>query len=389
MKFLLYIYLLLNKRIFMEIKDLKTNILNYCEGLNLPKTVEELTKFKNLFEYKWNQEIKSINIVDILTLKEYKYNVDYHTFSIEFHENETLYEDDNTIRITKKFSCIDYNLFETIRDLNENDKIRICCDVKSISILNRRIHEDNSLLISIHFNLISFELVEKYNHELEFEKLENSFKKTQITNSNYSNIAKSFDNLLDILLELDDLKYKSSELKTDLNNFQNEVFNKKNLEEFNLKKGVINYYNNLEFKTICEIYFISKDNIKFKLNYKNKTFWITSKKYNPELQKITFFLKEKSSVEIDFKINSIHDTFNSIDVELVTIQKNYKVKLFGRFIKLEVYWFGIYIFLFILSIITLSKVNFYGITPFLFKLTLWVFIGYVINKLGVKYFYKN
>lgn len=383
----------------MEIKDLKINIINYCNKLNLPKTLEELSKFKKLFEHKWEQEIKTINIIDVLTFKKHEYNVDYHTFSIEFDENEVLSQNNDIIKTTHTFSCLDYTLFENIKNLNENDKIKINCNVKHISILNRRIHTDNSLLISIHFNLISFEIVEKYNHEVEFEKLENSLKKTEtisnttdtfINNSLHNNTEiKSFNNLLNKLIELDELKFKSSESKTDLNHFQNEVYNKKNLEEFERKKLDIKNYNGLEFKTISTIHLISKDNIEFKVHYKNKTFWLNSKKYKEELQKTTFFLKEKSSVEIDFKIKDTRNNLTSIEIDLVTIKPNHKVKLFGTYIKLEYFWLGIYIFLFIISTITLSKINSYEITSFLIKLTLWILFGYTINKVGVKYINKN
>ena len=111
--------------------------------------------------------------------------------------------------------------------------------------------------------------------------------------------------------------------------------------------------------------------------------------YDKNLKNITFFLKNNSSVEISFKIKEIKDVLNSFNIELTSIKKNYRVKLFGNFIKLEFLYLSIYLFLVLFTLILFSNINFFGVISFLTKLTFWVGFGYVINKLGVKYIYKN
>ena len=119
-------------------------------------------------------------------------------------------------------------------------------------------------------------------------------------------------------------------------------------------------------------------------------FFFKDSKYYKNLQKEVFFLKNNSSVEINFKINEIKDPFvGSINIELLSIKKNNKVKLFGKFIKLEFLYLCIYIFLISFTLILFSKINFLGVIPSLIKLTFWVGLCYIINKLGVKYIYKN
>ena len=140
----------------------------------------------------------------------------------------------------------------------------------------------------------------------------------------------------------------------------------------------------MEFKTICEISEIREQIIDFNLYFRNKLFCLRDSRYNKILQKEVFFLKNNSSVEISFKIKEIKDDLTSFNIQLLSIKKNNKVKLFGKFIKLEHFWLGIYISLILYTLVLFSKINFYGVIPLIFKITLGVFFGYILNKLLIK-----
>jgi hypothetical protein len=223
-------------------------------------------------------------------------------------------------------------------------------------------------VIEIKFKINSFDVVEKFDKEIEIKKLEekilkkketeneskdNRINETISTNNNLNQIGeiKSFNDVLDFLFELDVLRYNSKHVNSTLNSFQNEVFNEKNLNEFNSKKELLKKYIGLEFNTICETREIREQIINFKLYFRNKVFYLRDSLYDKNLQKGVFFLKNNSYVEISFKIKEIKDTLNSIDIELLSIKKNNKVKLFGKFIKLEYFWLIIYVFLFLITLI--------------------------------------
>lgn len=247
-------------------------------------------------------------------------------------------------------------------------------------------------LISIGFEIISFEVIEKVNliekkeviNEIENLKLELKNPNHIVIPKVVYNKPKSFNDVLDFFIELEVLRYNSRHLNSTLNSFQNKVFNEKNLNEFNSKKEILKNYIGLEFKTICEISEIREQIIDFNLYFRNKLFCLRDSRYNKILQKEVFFLKNNSSVEISFKIKDIKDDLTRFNIELLTIKKNNKVKLFGKFIRLEHFWLGIYLSLILYSLILFSKINFYGVIPLLFKITLGVLFGYIINKLLIK-----
>lgn len=392
----------------MNLIDLKNNIINYCENIKYPESYVEHIKFKKLFDYEWKEIIKDYRIIDTITYKK--------PFEISFENNNIYFEEKYNINqryVVRKTSgyvydsdVISFNfqiivkndLLEIIKKLDEGDiiKLEISGFIKSVESvnLNNQIQCSHNY-INIIIEIFEFKLIEKkeFNHDIESLKLELK-KQPQIEIQNKEKIylkINSFKDLLNVLLELDDLKYQSRQTKSDLNSFQNKVFNEKKIEEFNTKKKGIENYIGLEFNTICEVSEIRENIIGFKLYYRNKVFFFRDSQYDKNLQKEVFFLKNNSSVEINFKINEeIKDPFlYSINIELLSIKKNNKVKLFGKFTKLEFLYFGIYTLLVSLTLISFSKINFFGVIPFLIKLTLWVGFGYIINKLGVKYIYKN
>lgn len=385
----------------MNILELKENLIDYCNTLIYPQSFEEHIKFKKVFDYKWKQEINNITITDLLTFKKpFNKIIDiekpYFTELYKFNERHNIinspYDSD---KIFFNFDIIPNKEFiENINTLNEGDfiKIKINSFIDSIDSINKNNQNQcSSNCIVIKLKISSYEIIEKIEFEQDIKKIEQELTKKNENKEKSSlvNSFKSLNQLLDNLIEIKELQYKSKQRKSNLNSFQNEVYNKKNLEDFNLKKDIINYVTGLEFNTICEIRYISKDKIDFTIKYKNKIFFLDSKNYKKELQETIFFLKEFSSVEISFKLIKIQETINSIDIELISIKKTNKVKLFGKYIQLEVVWISIYVFLISFTLIKFSDINYFGVIPFIFKLTLWVSFGYVINKLCVKYLYKN
>lgn len=395
-----------NKR-KINILDLKELISSYYNQFNIPKNSDEFIDFKKVFELSWKNKKDTILFEDILTFKK----TDFDVLNIFFDFIETQYEISNKYPV---LFILKFNSHLTNNELNDGDKVFLKCKITSVETNRFEIYYDVikpsiiQPIIEINFQINSLEIVEKFDQEIEIKKLEYQNKKTPEINSKNNQITISSSGIqsfnvkentqlnslkmsefLDILTKLDELKSKSRQTKSNLNQFQNEVYNKKHLDEFNSKKEVVNNLIDLEFKTVCEVLLISKENLEFRINYKNKNFYFYSRKYNDELQKTTFFLKNNTPVEIKFRIIKVRDTYNSVDIELVSIKKSNEVRMFGKFIQLEHYWSGIYIFLVFITLIVFSKLNFNGFFPFFLKLTLWVFVGYIVNKIGVKYIYKN
>ena len=275
-------------------------------------------------------------------------------------------------------------------ELKDGDKVILISKIISIETNRLEIYYGMTQpIIEINFQINSLEIVEKFDEEFdeefEIKKLEEKILKKEeknneiiidrinvfnsgVNETNQTSKIKSFKDFLNISLEGSYLQRQSYQTKSGLNSFQNKVFNEKKLEEYNTKKKEIENYIGLEFNTICEVIEIREQIIDFKLYYRNKVFFFKDSKYYKNLQKEVFFLKNNSSVEINFKINEIKDPFvGSINIELLSIKKNNKVKLFGKFIKLEFLYLCIYIFLISFTLILFSKINFLGVIPSLIK----------------------
>ena len=390
--FVLESFEIINKIEYQKINlfQLKEKISDYCNQFNLPKNESEDIEFKKVFDHNWKKEIHFLLFEDILTFQK-------KSFGIHFIETELKYSLSSKILI-----FINFNHNSQIEKLNDGDKVNIRC--KIIKIESTRINGYQGMTqpqFNIVFEINSFDIVEKFDEDFEIKKLEekilkkeetenelkvNEINETISTNNNINQTGKtkSLNDLLDFIIELQVLNYNSSKLNSSLNSFQNKVFNEKNLNEFNSKKVFLKNYIGLEFKTICEISEIREQIIDFNLYFRNKLFCLRDSRYNKILQKEVFFLKNNSSVEISFKIKDIKDDLTRFNIELLTIKKNNKVKLFGKFIRLEHFWLGIYLSLILYSLILFSKINFYGVIPLLFKITLGVLFGYIINKLLIK-----
>ena len=62
----------------------------------------------------------------------------------------------------------------------------------------------------------------------------------------------------------------------------------------------------------------------------------------------------KNNPNVKNLIKDIKDDLTRFNIELLTIKKNNKVKLFGKFIRLEHFWLGIYLSLILYSLILFS-----------------------------------
>jgi len=388
--------------------EFKKEVIDYCENIEYPRSYEEHIKFKTIFNYDFIDIIKKIQIEDILTFKkpfEYKISYDNITFveSLKLNERYVIRKTDgytyNSDIISFKFDIqINNELFEIINSLDEGDliKIKIIGIIESIESinLNNEIQCSHNLT-KVLIKVSDFVIIENNEFNKNAQSLKKELKKPKKLETKqvieYNPNIKSFNSLLNYLIELNELKYKSKEKKSDLTTFQNEIYNKKYLDIYNSKKVFIKNLKGLDFNIICEVSEVSKENIDFTINYKNKSFFLCSRNYNKELQEKTFFLKPNSSVEIKFKMEELNlEVFSRvIHIDLISIKINNKVKLFGKFITLEYFWLSIYLFLVLFTLILFSKINFYGVKSFFLKLTLWVFFGYLINKLLVKRIYKN
>lgn len=387
--FVLKSFEIINKIEYQKINriQLKEKISNYCSRFNLPKNEIEYVEFKKVFDYSWKKEIQFLLFEDILTIQK-KEN------GIHFIETDLINSPSFIFR---------FNYNTEIEKLNDGDKINIKCKIISIETISSSNFGKTESKFQLNFEINSFDIVEKFDEEFEIKKLEekilkkeeteteiemkvNEINETISTNNNINQTGKtkSLNDLLDFIIELQVLRYNSRNLNSTLNSFQNKVFNEKNLNEFNLKKEILKDYIGLEFKTICEISEIREQIIDFNLYFRNKLFFLRDSRYNKILQKEVFFLKNNSSVEISFKIKEIKDDLTIFNIQLLSIKKNNKVKLFGKFIRLEYFWLGIYLSLILYSLILFSKFNFYGVIPLLFKITLGVLFGYIINKLLIK-----
>jgi hypothetical protein len=384
---------IINKIEYQKINlfQLKEKISNYCNQFNLPKNEIEHVEFKKVFDHNWKKEIQFLLFEDILTLqkKDFRSHYDVQTYFIE------------TEFIHPFIFRFNYNT--EIQKLNDGDKINIKFKIISIETISINNYGKTETIYSLNFEINSFDIVEKF----EIKKLEEKILKkeeTEIqskddrtneiisTNNNINQIrkTKSFNDLLDFFIELESLSYNSRRINSSLNSFQNKVFNEKNLNEYNSKKEIFKKYNGLEFNTICEVTEIQEQTIDFKLYYRNKVFFFKDSNYDKNLRKEVFFLKNNSSVKINFKINEIkHPFVGSINIELLSIKKNNKIKLFGKFISLEILYIGIYIFLLIYTLILFSKNNYVGYLSLLIKLTLWIGFWYLFSKFVVKYLYKK
>jgi hypothetical protein len=383
---------IINKIEYQKINlfQLKEKISNYCNQFNLPKNESEDIEFKKVFDHNWKKEIQFLLFEERLTYQKKE-------FGIHFIETELK----NSLS-SKILILFNFKYHPEIEKLNDGDKVNIRCEITKIE--STRINGYQGMIqpqFNIEFAINSFEIVEKYNKEFEIKKLEEKFLKKEETeneskdnkiketistnnNINQTDKIKSFNEVLDFIIELRDLRYNSRNLNSTLNSFQNKVFNEKNLNEFNSKKEILKNYIGLEFKTICEIREIREQTIDFNLYLRNKLFSLGDSRYNKILQKKVFFLKNNSSVEISFKIKEIKDDLTRFNIQLLSIEKNNKVKLFGKFIKLEHFWLGIYISLILYTLVLFSKINFYGVIPLIFKITLGVIFGYILNKLLIK-----
>lgn len=390
------------------ILKLKEEIIDYCENVEYPSSFEEHIKFKTIFNYDLSDKIEKIQIDDILTFKKpfgKKISFDNITFveTLKLNERYVIRKTDgyiyNSDVISFKFEIqINNELFEIFNSLNEGDTIKIKIIGKIASIESINLNNENQCshnFTKVLIKVSDFDLIENKEFNWDVQSLKKELKKTKTIDTKqvieYNPNIKSFNSLLNYLIELNKLKNKSKEKKSDLTTFQNEIYNKKYLDIYNSKKVVLKNLNELDFNIICEVSEVSKDNIDFTIKYNNKSFFLCSKNYNKELQDTTFFLKTNSSVEIKFKIKELNlEYFSSvINIDLISIKGNNKVKLFGKFIKLEYFWLCIYGFLILFTLILFSDINFYGLIPFLLKLTLWVFLFYLINKLLVNRIYKN
>lgn len=394
------------KKVDMELIELKHEIIKYCENIKYPESYEEHIKFKKLFDYEWSEKIKHYNIIDTITYKK-PFEITFENKNLRFVEEYNL----NQRYVLRKTNGYVYNsdivsfnfqiilkndLLEIIKTIDEGDilKIEITGFIKSVESLNLNNQQQCSHnSVNILIEIFEFKLIEKKVFNLDIENLKLELKNQNKSENQKGNEIyvdfKSFESILSFLYELNELRYKSKSSISGGNSFQNKVLNEKYLNDFNSKIGNINNLIGLQFKSICEVRDVNENSIYFLTYYKNKIFFLNEKNYNKELHKTTFFLKKNSSVEISFIIKEVSDVLNSLEIELLTIKKNNKVKLFGTFISLEIFYIGIYVFILIFNLILFSKTNFIGFIPLLIKLTLLILFGYIVNKLVVKSIYKN
>lgn len=164
----------------MKISEFQKIIEDYCETLIIPTNYEEHIKFKKVFDYKWEKELNSLEINDVLTYNRFDNN--FGDIKIKFKEIDEMifeYRDKNTIRIYLFFT-IEYNLLDKLKTLNEGDVINIGSEVKGISSRNSNsFHQIINHNIVVNFKITSFDIINKIDPNIEFEKLENSLKKTE------------------------------------------------------------------------------------------------------------------------------------------------------------------------------------------------------------------
>ena len=331
------------KKVDMELIELKHEIIKYCENIKYPESYEEHIKFKKLFDYEWSEKIKHYNIIDTITYKN-PFEITFENKNLRFVEEYNL----NQRYVLRKTNGYVYNsdivsfnfqiilkndLLEIIKTIDEGDilKIEITGFIKSVESLNLNNQQQCSHnSVNILIEIFEFKLIEKKVFNLDIENLKLELKNQNKSENQKGNEIyvdfKSFESILSFLYELNELRYKSKSSISGGNSFQNKVLNEKYLNDFNSKIGNINNLIGLQFKSICEVRDVNENSIYFLTYYKNKIFFLNEKNYNKELHKTTFFLKKNSSVEISFIIKEVSDVLNSLEIELLTIKKNNKVK---------------------------------------------------------------